>query len=151
MMVLTLLPAILIGAYSYYTTSEALRENALIEQRNQLFNAQQAIQGTVARVESDLLFLRDSNAMQLYLAAKKSSGRRSRVLLANLRHLAQQFAQQQQIYSSVRYLDLKGQEQVRIEMLDEIATSLDKKSELISRAKRDYFTEAVNLKSNQVY
>ena len=151
MMVLTLLPAILIGAYSFYTTSEALKENALIEQRNQLFNAQQSIQATVSRVESDLLFLRDSNAMQLYLAAKKSSRKRSRLLLTNLRHLAQQFSQQQQIYSSVRYIDSKGQEQVRIEMRDEIATDLVKKGELINRRERDYFVEGVNLQSNQVY
>ena len=151
MMVLTLLPAILIGAYSFYTTSEALKENALIEQRNQLFNAQQSIQATVSRVESDLLFLRDSNAMQLYLAAKKSSRKRSKLLLTNLRHLAQQFSQQQQIYSSVRYLDSKGQEQVRIEMIDEIATDLVKKGELINRIERDYFTEAASLQSNQVY
>jgi HAMP domain-containing protein len=151
MMVLTLLPAILIGAYSFYTTSEALKENALIEQRNQLVNAQQSIQSTVSRVESDLLFLRDSNAMQLYLAAKKSSRQRSKLLLANLRHLAQQFSQQQQIYSSVRFLDATGQEQVRIEMRDEIATDLDKKGELVNRGERDYFTEAVNLQSNQVY
>ena len=151
MMVLTLLPAILIGAYSFYSTSEALRDNALIEQRNQLLNAQQAIQSTVSRVESDLLFLRDSNAMQLYLSAKQSSGRRSRLLLSNLRHLAQQFAQQHQIYSSVRFIDLKGQEQVRIEMRDEIATSLDKKEERVNRGNRDYFLKAANLRSNQVY
>ncbi len=151
MMVLTLLPAILIGAYSFYTTSEAIKENALIEQRNQLFNAHQSIQATVSRVESDLLFLRDSNAMQLYLSAKKSSRKRSALLLTNLRHLAQQFSQQQQIYSSVRYLDAKGQELVRIEMRDEIATDLIKKDELLNREQRDFFTEALNLQSNQVY
>ena len=91
MMVLTLLPAILIGAYSFFTTSEALRENALIEQRSQLTQAQNIIQGTVSRVESDLLFLRDSSAMQLYLAAKKTSGKRGRLLLTNLRNSMQQF------------------------------------------------------------
>lgn len=151
MLLLTLLPAFLIGAYSFYSTSEALRENALIEQRNQLMAAQQSIQSTVSRVESDLLFLRDSSTMQLYLAAKKASGKRGRMLLDNLRNLTQQFVQQQQIYSAVRYLDLSGKEQVRIEKSEGLATNLDKKNELINRSKRDYFNETLNLKNNQIY
>lgn len=151
MMVLTLLPAILIGAYSFYSTSEALRENALIEQRNQLVQSQQIIQSTTSRVEADLLFLRDSSAMQLYLAAKKTSSKRGRVLLTNLRNSVQQFAQQQQIYSAVRFLDLSGKEQVRIETVDKVANSLDKSSELINRSKRDYFRETQGLRSNQIY
>lgn len=151
MMVLTLLPAILIGAYSFYSTSDVLRESALIEQRNQLTQSQQTIQNTVSRAESDLLFLRDSSAMQLYLAAKKSSGKRSRVLLTNLRNSVQQYAQQQQIYSAIRFLDLSGKEQVRIEIVDDLARSFDKKSELLSRNKRDYFKETLSLKSNQIY
>ena len=151
MMVLTLLPAILIGAYSFYTTSEALRDNALIEQRNHLVNSQQAIQLAVSRVEADLLFLRDSSAMQLYLSAKRASGKRSRLLLSNLRNLAQQFAQKHPIYSSIRYIDFEGQEQLRIEIQDEIAVSLDDKAALLNRSQRDYFVEAKKLNSNQVY
>jgi len=151
MMVLTLLPAILIGAYSFHTTSEALRENALIEQRSQLAQAQNKIQATVSRVESDLLFLRDSSAIQLYLAAKKSSAKRGRLLLTNLRSSMQQFAQRQQIYSSVRYLDLSGKEQVRIEKVDGLAKNLDKKNELLNRSKREYFKESLSLRSNQIY
>ncbi|MGB1310146.1 MAG: HAMP domain-containing protein [Leucothrix sp.] len=151
MMVLTLLPAILIGAYSFYSTSDALRENALIEQRNQLTYAQQIISSTVSRVESDLLFLRDSSAVQLYLAAKRSSAKRSKLLLTNLRSSIQQFAQQQQIYSSVRFFDLSGKEQVRIENVAGIATSLEKRGELLSRGKREYFKQTLNLKTNQIY
>ena len=151
MMVLTLLPAILIGAYSFYSTSEALRENVLKDQKNQLTRAQQAIQATVSRVESDLLFLRDSSAMQLYLAAKKTSRKRSTLLLANLRNSALQFTQQQQIYSAVRYLDLKGNELMRIEKQDGIATSLEKKESLLNRSERDYFKEALKLRNNQIY
>ena len=151
MMVLTLLPAILIGAYSFYSTSETLRENVLIEQRNQLIHSQQTIQSVVSRVESDLLFLRDSSAVQLYLAAKRSSGKRGRVLLVNLRNSFQQFTQQQQIYSAVRFLDLKGKELVRIEKSVDVATSLDKKKELRNRSKREYFKETLGLKRNQIY
>ena len=151
MMVLTLLPAILIGAYSFYSTSETLRENVLIEQRNQLIHSQQTIQSVVSRVESDLLFLRDSSAVQLYLAAKRSSGKRGRVLLVNLRNSFQQFTQQQQIYSAVRFLDLKGKELARIEKSGDVATSLDKKKELRNRSKREFFKETLGLKRNQIY
>ena len=151
MMVVTLLPAILIGAYSFYSTSEALRENVLIEQRNHLLLSQQLIHSAVARVESDLLFLRDSSAMQLYLAAKKTSGKRSRVLLTNLRNSIQQFTQQQQIYSAIRFLDLKGNEQVRVENSGGIATSVTKQKELGKRNTRDYFKETLSLKRNQIY
>jgi len=151
MMVLTLLPAILIGAYSFHSSSEALRENALIEQRNQLLHSKQIIQSTVSRVESDLLFLRDSSAMQLYLAAKKSSAKRGGVLLTNLRNSVQQFAQRQRIYSAVRFLDLSGKEQVKVENVEGVATSIDKRKQLLNQAKRDYFREALGLKSNQIY
>lgn len=151
MLLLTLLPAMLIGAYSFYSTSEALRENVLVEQRNQLIHSQQIIQSTVARVESDLLFLRDSSAMQLYLAAKKSSAKRGRVLLTNLRNSIQQFTQQQKIYSTVRFLDLKGKEQVRIEKSGDVATSIDKQKQLLNRGKRDYFRGTLGLKRNQIY
>lgn len=151
MMVLTLLPVILVGAYSFHSTSEALRENALIDQRNQLHNAQQVIQSAVSRVESDLLFLRDSSALQLYLSAKTSSAKRSKLLLTNLRHSMQQFTQQQKIYSAVRFLDLKGQEQVRIEKNDGVAVSFDKKNELLNRQGREYFKETSKLRTGQIY
>ena len=151
MMVLTLLPAVLIGAYSIYTTTEALRENALIEQRNQLAQIQRAIEHHVSGVENDLLFLRDSSALQLYLSAKRSSTQRSRLLLENLRNSTQLFAQQQQIYSAVRLLDKQGKELLRIENINGQAESLTEKKELRDLKDRAFFKNASTLKRGQVF
>lgn len=151
MMVLTLLPALLIGAYSLYTTSEALRENALSEQRHQLTQTQQAIESHISKVEQDLLFLRDSSALQLYLAAKKTSPKRSRLLLDNLRNSALIFVQHQQIYSAVRLLDMQGEEVLRIEKSNGEAKSLTTKTDLRNQKNRDFFKQASVLKSGKVY
>lgn len=151
MMVLTLLPAVLIGAYSIYTTTEALRENALIEQRNQLIQIQRTVEHHVSGVENDLLFLRDSSALQLYLSAKRSSTQRSRLLLENLGNSALLFTQQQQIYSAVRLLDKRGKELLRIENINGQATNLADKKQLRDLKDRDFFKSASTLKRGQVF
>ena len=151
MMVLTLLPAVLIGAYSIYTTSEALRDNALTEQRNQLTQMRQTIEHHLSGVENDLLFLRDSSALQLYLSAKRSSLKRSQLLLENLKNSTLLFAQQQQIYSSVRLLDRQGKELLRIENTDGQAKNLSEKSDLRNLKEREFFQQASVLKRGQIY
>ena len=151
MMVLTLLPAVLIGAYSIYTTSEALRENALIEQRNQLTQIQNAVEHHVSGVEKDLLFLRDSSALQLYLSAKRASTSRSRLLLENLSNSAVLFIQQQQTYAALRLLDKDGKELLRVENVDGQATNLSDKKQLRDLKERDFFKQAVALKRGQIY
>lgn len=151
MMVLTLLPALLIGAYSLYTTSEALQDNVLSEQRNQLSQIQHDIEGHVSGVERDLLFLRDSSAMQLYLAAKQTSQQRSRLLLKNLENSALLFAQQQKIYSAVRLLDKQGNEVLRIEKQGVEAKRLSNKELLKHQKDREFFKNTVMLVRGQIY
>ena len=151
MMVLTLLPAVLIGAYSIYTTSEALRETALSAQRNQLTQTKHSIEHHVSGVENDLVFLRDSGALQLYLSAKRSSLKRSSLLLENLRNSTLLFAQQQQIYSSVHLLDRQGREILRIENMDGQAKSLTKKNGLRNLKGQAFFRQASTLKRGQIY
>ena len=151
MMVLTLLPAVLIGAYSIYTTSEALRETALSAQRNQLTQTKHSIEHHVSGVENDLVFLRDSGALQLYLSAKRSSLKRSSLLLENLRNSTLLFAQQQQIYSSVHLLDRQGREILRIENMDGQAKSLTKKNDLRNLKEQAFFKQASTLTRGQIY
>lgn len=115
MMVVSLLPVLLIGGYSYYSSSQALRETALSQQSNRLEQLQQALEYQLSGVEQDLLYLSDASAIQLYLASKTGDTRRNQLLLTNLRNSLQQFTQQHPLYSAVRFLDRNGEVLVAID------------------------------------
>ena len=143
MMLLTSLPILLIGGYSFYTTIEALRETALKDQQNQLTSSQNSIEVLLGNAERDLLFLRDSSAMKAYLNKQQTS--------LGLGQALEQFVQQQSIYSSVRLLDLSGQEIVYVERLNGVAKSLTEKGDLLDQSGESYFTETLALAKSDIY
>ena len=143
MMLLTLLLVLLIGGYSFYTTSEALREAALKDQQNYLVRTQQHLETLLSNAERDLLFLRESKTMQLYLANKQSL-----VAVSNALEL---FAQQQAIYSSIRLLDMSGHEVVYIERQNGLAKNLPDKGDLLDQSGERYFTQALALAKGDIY
>ena len=143
MMLLTSLPVLLIGGYSFYTTTEALRETALKDQQNQLISSQKSIEALLSNAERDLLFLRDSRALKAYLNKQQTS--------LGLGQALEQFVQQQSIYSSVRLLDLTGQEIVYVERLNGVAKSLTEKGDLLDQSGESYFSETLALAKNDIY
>jgi len=153
MLLLTLLPSLLIGAYSLYTTSEALQAHALSDQRHQLSHAQQRITQSVSTIEQDLLFLRDASAMQLYLAADSTATRHTHALLKNFSHTALQFINYQSAYHALYFLDTTGKPLVSIERdADQRHAHLltaDQQSHEHSKAA--YFQQALRLASHEVY
>ncbi|PWQ96325.1 cache domain-containing protein [Leucothrix arctica] len=143
MMLLTLLPVLLIGGYSFYTTSEALREAALKDQQNHLARTQQHIETLLSNAERDLLFLRESKIMQLYMAKQQP--------LVGLSNALELFAQQQPIYSSIRLLDMAGHEVIYIERQNGLAKSLSDKGDLMDQSGERYFPEALVLGKGDIY
>lgn len=156
MMVVSLLPVLLIGGYSYYSSSQALRETALSQQSNRLEQLQQALEHQLSGVEQDLLYLSDTSAIQLYLASKTGDTRRNQLLLTNLRNSLQQFTQQHPLYSAVRFLDRNGEVLVAIDRNGETPNGSSvqntaKKTAAINLRSREYFSSAIGLQRGQVY
>jgi HAMP domain-containing protein len=156
MMVVSLLPVLLIGGYSYYSSSQTLRETALSQQSNRLEQLQQALEYQLSGVEQDLLYLSDASAMQLYLASKTGDTRRNQLLLTNLRNSLQQFTQQHSLYSAMRLLDRKGDVLVAIDRQSDVSNSetsktAGKKAAALNLRARDYFSNTISLQRGQVY
>ena len=151
MMVVSLLPVLLIGGYSYYSSSQALREVALSAQSNRMAQLQQALEYQLGGVERDLLYLSDASAMQLYLASKTGDTRRNRLLLTNLQNSLQQFIRQQPLYASVRFLDRKGDVLAEIDRKLGSLPNPDSADALFNLKSRDFFSSAISLQRGQVY
>lgn len=156
MMVVSLLPVLLIGGYSYYSSSQALRETALSQQNNRLEQLQQALEYQLSGVEQDLLYLSDASAIQLYLASKTGDTRRNQLLLTNLRNSLQQFTQQHPLYSAVRFLDRNGEVLVAIDRNGatpngDSVQDTAKKTAAINLRSREYFSNTIDLQRGQVY
>lgn len=151
LILVTLLPAILISAYSLFSTSKALRANVLSEQQNKVSLLRERINNYVSSVPSDLFFLKDSNALSLYTTSQSESGNHSqRLLLTNLRSAFRKFSEQKEIYSQVRYLDKEGKEIVRVDRLDGKSKTISD-TKLQDKSDRYYFKDAIALEEDQLY
>ena len=145
LIIVTLLPAILIGGYSLYSTFKVLRENVLASHVNKVSLIQERIENLFSGVDGDLFFLRDSNALHLYLSATESEGSHTqRLLLSNLRSSLKKFSEQKKIYHQVRFLNTDGQEIVRIDRINGTSKNISD-THLQNKSSRDYFINTVEL------
>ncbi|RVU84245.1 HAMP domain-containing protein [Leucothrix sargassi] len=136
MMLLTLLPVLLIGGYSFYTTSEALKDSVLQNQKNTLRHTEQQLTRTLSDVERDLAFLSDSNTLQKYLDRQSAT--------LSVTTMLEQFTQQSVLYRTVRLLDESGQEVLRVQRDGDSVTTTTAPAELLNKSESDYFKQALN-------
>lgn len=146
MVLVTLLPAFLISAYSLYSTSNALKSNALSENTTKMTLVQKQIESYLASVSSDLYFLRDSNALTLYLSAGETKEETTSryLLLTNARRAFKKFSTQKKIYQQVRYINAEGEEVIRIDH-QEGRSKIINDSSLQDKSASDYFKKAIKL------
>lgn len=145
LIIVTLVPAILIGGYSLYSTSKVLRENVLASHVNKVSLIQERIENLFSGVEGDIFYLRDSNALHLYLSATESEGSHTqRLLLSNLRSSLKKFSEQKNIYQQVRFINTEGQEVVRIDRENGKSKNISD-THLQNKAHRDYFINTIEL------
>jgi len=151
LILVTLLPALLISAYSLYSTSKALKSNALSENTTKVTLIQKQIESYLAGVQSDLYFLRDSNALALHLKPREVSDNQYglNLLLKNAQIAFKKFSAQKKIYQQVRYINAKGVEVIRID-------HKGKRSKIISdtylqdKSASYYVQEALKLESDNL-
>lgn len=112
----TLLPTLLIGGYALLFTTETLHKNSLSIHSAKIELISEKILNYLEHVNSDLFYLRDSNALSLYLSSLESnSAYQNRLMLTNLRTSFKKFASQKKNYQQIYFIDSKGMEVVGID------------------------------------
>ncbi len=151
LIIVTLVPALLMGSYSLFSTSKVLRENVLASHINRENLIQERIENLFSGVEADIFFLSDFNALHLYLSATEGEGSHAqRLLLSNLRSSLKKFSEQKKIYQQVRFINTDGQEVVRIDRTNGKSNNISD-THLQNKAKRDYFINTVKLDKDDLF
>lgn len=120
---------------------DAARKNEIMTQEEQLVSVEKTIiSNKVNRLATDLLYVTD--------ALKLGDSGRGDYSAAEEHWLA--FSNRKMIYDQIRFIDVDGDEVIRVNYADTGAT-LTATDDLQNKADREYFTEALDLKDNQVY
>ena len=150
LLLVTLLPVLLIGGYSLYSSMRALQENSISIHKSKVALVSERIENYFAGIDSDLFYLRDSNAVHLYFGVLKSGNSHSeQLLLTNLRSSLLKFSEQKKIYQQVRFINSDGIEIVRIER-DKGASKNISDTLLQDKSSSDYFVQTLQ-KENKLY
>ncbi|MGV6809316.1 MAG: HAMP domain-containing protein [bacterium] len=151
LLLVTLIPITVIGGYAIYSSTHNLQESSLEHKKNKLALVEERIENYFSGIESDLFYLRDSSALDLYLSALDAGKAHSEnLLLTNLRNNFLKFSRQKKIYSQVRFLDKEGFEIVRVDRKKSRSKAVAS-SDLQDKKDRVYFEEAIKLEKGQRY
>lgn len=151
LLLVTLIPITLVGGYALYSSTNSLKESSIDSLTNKLALIDANIENYFSGVHSDLFYLRDSSALDLYLSALNAGKAHSEnLLLTNLRNSFAKFSRQKKVYSQVRFIDLEGSEIVRVNRKD------DRSKAVASGALQDkqdslYVQEALKLDKDEFY
>ena len=149
MLVVTVLPLLLVGGYSLYSTMNSLRQNNILALENKVSLISERVSNFLENISSDLFYLRDSSAVNLYLSSLAGDTDSSQLLLENLIHNLQVFSDKRKIYSQIRFIDTKGMERVRVNY-DGRRTHVTAKNELQNKKGRYYFDDTIQLKKGEL-
>ncbi|HIO93290.1 MAG TPA: HAMP domain-containing protein [Leucothrix mucor] len=150
LLAVTLLPTLLIGGYTFFSTTESLKESSVSAHKSKMALVSEQINGYLGNVSSDVFYLRDFPALHLYLSALASDSSTSeRLLLTNLRSSFAKFAAQKKIYSQVRFIGISGKEIVRVNHKGD-KTKIVSETKLKTKKTRGYVNEALKLKDGKL-
>ena len=151
LLLVTLLPTVLIGGYSLIFTTDTLRESSLSVQASKVELISEKVKNYLSNVDSDLFYLRDSNALSLYLSALQSdSAYKKRLMLTNLRNAFRKFAKQKKVYQQIRFIDLTGAEVIRINYADGRAINVSDTA-LQNKKDSEYVKATIKLNKDGLY
>lgn len=150
LLLVTLLPTLLIGGYTFFSTTASLKESSISAHKSRMLLVREQINGYLGNVSSDVFYLRDFPALHLYLSALESDSSHSeRLLLTNLRSSFAKFSAQKKIYNQVRFIDVSGKEIVRVNHSGD-KTKIVSETKLKSKKTRPYVNEALKLKKDKL-
>lgn len=151
LLLVTLLPTVLIGGYALIFTTDTLRSSSLSIQSSKVELISEKVTNHLNQINSDLFYLRDANALSLYLSALQSdSAHKKRLMLVNLRNSFRKFAQQKKDYQQIRFLNIEGLEVIRINYKNGRAKNV---SDTLLQDKKDseYYKKTIALKKGELY
>jgi len=151
LLLVTLLPTVLIGGYALIFTTDTLHDSSLSIEAAKVELISEKIQNYLDQVNSDLFYLRDSNALNLYISALQSTGdHKKRLMLTNLRNSFKKFATQKKNYQQVRFINKEGLEIVRINYTAGKAKNVTDTG-LQDKRETDYFKNTLALEKDNLF
>ena len=148
MLLVTILPLLMVGSYSLYSTTDSLRQSSLSNLDNKVSLVGERVTNFLENISSDLFYLRDSSAINLYLSGLEGGDEESsQLLLDNLAGNLRVFSDKRKIYHQVRFIAKDGMEIVRINY-DGSGATVSAKDKLQNKKGRYYFDDAIKLKEN---
>jgi nitrogen fixation/metabolism regulation signal transduction histidine kinase len=151
LLLVTLLPTVLIGGYALIFTTDTLHSSSLSIESAKVELISEKIQNYLDQVNSDLFYLRDSNALNLYLSALRStSDHKKRLMLTNLRNSFKKFASQKKNYQQIRFIGKDGVEIVRINYDKGRAKNVTD-TDLQTKKETTYFKNAIALEKDDLF
>ena len=151
LLLVTLLPTVLIGGYALIFTTDTLRQSSLSIQSSKVELISEKIKNYLNNIDSDLFYLRDSNALTLYLSALQSdSAHKKRLMLTNMRNAFRKFARQKKIYQQLRFINASGMEVIRINYANGRASNVSDTA-LQDKSNEEYVTETMKLPKDGLY
>ncbi len=147
MLLVTILPLLLVGGYALYSTTDSLRQSSISTLENKVSLVSERVEHFLKNVSSDLFYLRDSSAINLYLSGLDGDAESSQLLLENFSHSLTVFSDKRKIYSQIRFINKEGMEIVRINY-DRGNVTVTAKDKLQNKKGRYYFDDAIKLKKD---
>ena len=144
MLLVTILPLLLVGGYSLYSTTDSLRQSSLVALDNKVSLVSERVGNFLEDISGDLFFLRDSSAINLYLSGLEGDAESSQLLLENLSRSIRIFSDKRKIYHQIRFINPEGMEIVRVNYDGERAEIMPK-DQLQNKKGRYYFDDAIKL------
>ena len=121
--------------------ADSAQKNEIMTQEEQLVDVEKTIvSNKVNRLATDLLYVTD--ALQM--------GDNGRGDYSNVENHWLAFSNRKMIYDQIRFIDVDGNEVIRVNYTEAGATLTDS-DDLQNKADRYYFTEAIELEDDQVY
>lgn len=137
--------------YHYQQEFESAKSNMKVEQKALLEGKKNYIEWVIGSVVKETALLADLLGQQkIYQADTNLDEHTKSLLLKHTGNALLAMSQRKEIYDQIRYLDLSGEEIVRVNFHDGKA-NLVAKDQLQNKAHRYYFQHALQLSCNQVY
>ena len=151
-LVVTLIPATIIGFYADYVSTSTLLAQEYNNQQDLITSMDNSIEAFLSSTEDDVLFLSQSYPMQKYLneVTMAEDDDAVRQLKKNLADEFLAFAKQRKIYYQIRYLDENGQEIIRVDS-NQRNSYIVPERKLQNKASRGYFKNSVDLSVGDLF
>ncbi len=155
--IVTLIPALAIGAYSLQASTRTLLDRELNNQTKEINTISQKVTSFLSSAKADVLFLSKTPAMINLLTNKNNENKDASSLKVALEQEFLAFSQARRIYYQIRYIDENGQEIVRIDSdginknSDQAESKVIPQDKLQNKLGRYYFEDALGLLPQEVF